>query len=191
MRGGPTNDTPGMQIEDHRQIQPAFARPDIADVASPCLVRLICFEVAIQQVRGDVERMIAVCGRLELARSFNGDRLFAHQTPNPAWPHIDADLLQLFGHAGPAVATQAQTRLFLDVRQNDHIHALPAVGWTAAERPQPARADIHDLAQPLYREGPAFAIVAPTNGATWLILQRPETSWLLAREELPSRQIAA
>lgn len=40
----PTNDTPGMQIEDHRQIQPTHTGPDVADVASPFLVRLICFE---------------------------------------------------------------------------------------------------------------------------------------------------
>jgi len=31
----PTNDTPGMQIEDHRQIQPTLTGPDVADVASP------------------------------------------------------------------------------------------------------------------------------------------------------------
>ena len=29
----PTNDTPGMQIEDHCQIQPTLAGPDVADVA--------------------------------------------------------------------------------------------------------------------------------------------------------------
>ncbi len=63
-----------MQIEDHRQIPPTLTGPDVTDVASPFLVRLICFEVAIQQVRGDVERMIAVCGRFELARSFNGNQ---------------------------------------------------------------------------------------------------------------------
>ena len=141
----PTNDTPGMQIEDDGQIQPALAGPDIADVARPFLVRLICFEVAIQQVRGDVEGMIAVCGRLELARSFNGDPVLAHQATHPAVPHIDANFLQLFGHSGPAVAAQAQTRLFLDVGQDDHISTLPAAGRTAAERPQSARADVHDL----------------------------------------------
>ena len=56
----PTNDTPGMQIEDHCQIQPTLAGPDVADIARPFLVRLICFKVAIPQVRGDVERVIAV-----------------------------------------------------------------------------------------------------------------------------------
>ena len=38
----PADHAAGMQVQDHGQIQPAFARPDIADVTSPFLVWCIC-----------------------------------------------------------------------------------------------------------------------------------------------------
>ena len=56
----PANDTPGMQIEDDRQVEPAFSGPHIADVTGPLLVRLICMEIPVQKVRRDVEAVIAV-----------------------------------------------------------------------------------------------------------------------------------
>jgi hypothetical protein len=34
----PANHAPGMQVQDHSQIQPALTCPDIADVARPFLV---------------------------------------------------------------------------------------------------------------------------------------------------------
>jgi hypothetical protein len=56
----PTDTAPGVQIQDHGQIQPAFARPNIADVTCPFLIRLFSREVPIQQVRRDFELVIAV-----------------------------------------------------------------------------------------------------------------------------------
>jgi hypothetical protein len=58
---GPAYDAPRMQIEDHSQIEPPLAGPDVTDVAGPFLVRPSRREVAIQQVRCDVERVVAVC----------------------------------------------------------------------------------------------------------------------------------
>ena len=79
---------------------------------------------------------------------------FAMQTvAGQRMPHIDANFLQLFGHPWATVAAQTQTRLFLDVGQNNHVHALPAAGRTAAEGPQATRADIHHLAKPFGRKG--------------------------------------
>ena len=49
-----------MQVQYHGEIQPAFGRPDIADVTGPFLVWLICNEVSVQQVGRNVERVIAV-----------------------------------------------------------------------------------------------------------------------------------
>ena len=57
---GPTDDAPRMQVQDHSQIQPPLAGPDIADITGPLLVGEIRREVTIQQVRSDVERVIAV-----------------------------------------------------------------------------------------------------------------------------------
>ena len=56
----PVNDTPGMQIKDDSQVEPAFSGPHIADVTCPLLVRLICTEIPVQKVRRDVEAVIAV-----------------------------------------------------------------------------------------------------------------------------------
>ena len=67
------DDAPRMQVQDHRQIQPALASPDVADVTGllpgnglpanhdrAFLVGPIRSEVAVQQVWRDVERVIAV-----------------------------------------------------------------------------------------------------------------------------------
>ena len=57
---GPADNPPRMQVQDHSQIQPPLAGPDVADITRPFLVRPGRREVAIQQVRCDVELMIAV-----------------------------------------------------------------------------------------------------------------------------------
>lgn len=64
----PADHPPRMQVQDHSKIQPTFARPDIADVSCPFLIWFVCSEVSIQQVRSDVELVIAICRRLVLAR---------------------------------------------------------------------------------------------------------------------------
>ena len=56
----PADHAPGMQIQDHSKIQPAFTRPNIADVASPFLIGLISGEISVQQVRRNVELMVAI-----------------------------------------------------------------------------------------------------------------------------------
>jgi hypothetical protein len=71
----------------------------------------------------------------EFACSFNDDPVLAHQSSNTPVPYVDANLLQLFGHPGTAIAAQAQPRLLLDMGQNHHVQVLPAAGRTAAEGP--------------------------------------------------------
>ena len=55
----PSNDTPRMQIEDDRQVEPAFWGPLIADVTDALLVRLIGTGNPVQKVRRDVEAVMA------------------------------------------------------------------------------------------------------------------------------------
>ena len=142
--------------------------PDVTDIARPFLIGPIRREVAVQQVRCDVERMVAIRRRLEFACSFNDDPVFAHQPPDTPVPHIDADFLQFFGHPRAAIAAQAQTRLLLDVGQNDHIQALPAAGRAAAYGPQAARADVHHLTQPIRWERPNVFFDEPEPYGFWL-----------------------
>lgn len=74
----PANDTPGMQIEDDRQVEPAFSGPDIADVARPFPVWLICTEVPVQKVRRDVEGVVAVGRHLVFLRPLDPYAVLAH-----------------------------------------------------------------------------------------------------------------
>ena len=103
-----------MQIQDDSEIQPPLPGPDVADIARPFLVGPIRRDVTIQQVRRNIERVVAVRRRFEFPRSFNDNPVLTHQPSNPAMPNIDTDLLQLFGHSWPAIAAKAQARLLLD-----------------------------------------------------------------------------
>ena len=122
-----------MQIQDHGQIQPAFTHPNIADIACPFLVRRISREVPIQQVRRDVELVIAVGRDLMLTCSHDRDAVLTHQPANTAVPDVQADLFSLFRHAWPAITAEAETRLLFDMRQRDQIRPLSAAGGSAAE----------------------------------------------------------
>src|SRR5690606_7319740 len=101
---------------------------------------------------------------------------------------IDTDLLQFLGHSWPALTAQAQARLFLEMRQNNHVRALSAAGRAAAESPQPARADVHDLTQPVGRKGPAMFFDEPKPHGFWLTKNCPLGR--LLRNRLPGNRWA-
>ena len=103
---GPADDAPRMQIEDDSQIQPAFPGPGIADVTGPFLVSAISSEVPVQQVRRDIETVIAVGRGLELLVSLHLNAILLHQATNAAMPDIKTEFLQFFRHSGPSVAAQ-------------------------------------------------------------------------------------
>ena len=88
----PTDNALGVQIQDHGQIQPAFAHPNIADIACPFLARRISRKVPIQHVRRDVELVIAVGRDLMLTCSQDRDAVLTHQPANTAVPDVQADL---------------------------------------------------------------------------------------------------
>ena len=52
---GPANDAPREKVQCHGQIDPAFPRPDISDVARPVLVRPARGNVLLQEIRRDVD----------------------------------------------------------------------------------------------------------------------------------------
>jgi len=53
-----------------------------------------------------LNRVIAVGGPFEFPRYVNDDPFLAQQQPDGPVPHVDADLLQLFGHPGPPVVDE-------------------------------------------------------------------------------------
>ena len=46
----PSDDAPGVEVDDNRQIGKAFQRPDIGDVGDPRPVRRVHVELPVQRV---------------------------------------------------------------------------------------------------------------------------------------------
>lgn len=142
-----------MQIENDSYVEPSFSRPDIADVARPLLVRLIGMEVPVQQVRRNIESVIAIRCDLVLLRPLNADAILAHQSANQAMTDVQTHLFQFFGHAWTAIAAHAETRLFLNVGQDNHVSPLPLAGRSAAISTQTAGTNLQDVAHGLRAKG--------------------------------------
>lgn len=121
---GPPNDAPGEKVNDHGQINPPLARPDIGDVACPLLVRPARLEVLLQEILRDVEGVIAVGRALELSAANDLNAILAHKSPDTALADADAQLLQLLRHAGSTVAAKAQAMLVADMGQEHHVAPL-------------------------------------------------------------------
>ncbi|APG47923.1 hypothetical protein PhaeoP97_02543 [Phaeobacter porticola] len=88
-------------------------------------------------------------------------------------PDIQTYLFQLLRHPWPATAAQAEAQLFLDMRQCHQSTALSAAGRTAAEGPQTARTNIHDITQPV--GGKAVAVFLPFRD---IATQCPAGQWM-------------
>jgi len=174
VRHGPANDAPGIQVQDHSQIEPAFFGPNITDIHHPFLVWPFGKEIPAQQVRRNVELVIAIrrglvfvplSGMLRIPCrskvSDNGYPVLAHQTANPAVPYIQADLFQLFGHPWSPITVQAQAVLLSDMSQQNHVFALTLADRAGPIRAISPRADIHDLAQPFGWKPPPICFDKP------------------------------
>jgi hypothetical protein len=83
-------------------------------------------------------------------------------------PNLKANFLQLLSHPGATIAAQAETRLLLNMRQNDHVRALPPAGGAAAERPQTTRADVHHMTETVNRKGLFVVFDEPEPHGFWL-----------------------
>ena len=88
----PADHSPGMQIKYDSQIEPTFTRPYIADVPRPFLVGLIRMGVAVQQVRRDVERMVAVGRHLVFLGAFDTDTILTHEPADAAVANVQTQL---------------------------------------------------------------------------------------------------
>ena len=69
-----------MQVQDHCKIKQTLLGQNIADVTGPFLVRRVGGEVTIQQVRRNVELVIAVCGDLVFTGSDDRYTILAQQS---------------------------------------------------------------------------------------------------------------
>ena len=161
----------------------------------PFLVRRFCHEVTIQQVRCDVELVVAVSCNLVFACPHNGYIILAHQTANAAMPNVQTSIFQFFGHAWPAVAAKAETRFFFDVCQSHHVRPLPETGRTVAEGTQPACAYADNVAQPVSGEMASALFDKPKlhcfrPAKNWVAFFRISLSSLRSRTSRRSRSFS-
>jgi hypothetical protein len=82
--GCPADDPTSEQVDDNREVQPAFAGPHVGDVGTPLLIGAGCREVLIKQVRRDRPSVMAVRGPLEPPLLPSLQAVVAHQPGDPA-----------------------------------------------------------------------------------------------------------
>lgn len=112
---GPADHTPRMQAQNDGQVQPAFAAPNVADVACPLPVRLISMEATVQ---------------LGFLRSLGPCAVLAQLPTNAAVAGLKAEFFHLFGQAWMTVAAQSEPSMLLLSR--DIAMPCPAGRWIRA-----------------------------------------------------------
>src|SRR5918993_3150297 len=147
--GGPTHDTPGIKVDDDRQVQPALSRPDVADVGAPLLVGALGREVLVEEVRRDREGVQAVGGALEAARLPGSEAVLAHQPGRPATTHGEAGVLQLARHAWAAVGPTRERKRRSHMGEQHQVLSLAPRRGAALPGEVAALAHLEDLAQAL------------------------------------------
>jgi len=113
----PTHDLTAEQVDHHGQEQPALVGSDVGDVTHPDLVRRGHRELAVEQVGGDRQVMVAVGGHLEPFLALRANAVFLHQRLQPMLAHADAIVAELTPDAGSAVAATGLRLDRLDVHQ--------------------------------------------------------------------------
>jgi hypothetical protein len=101
--GSPTDDAPRKEVEQHREIEPAFARRDVRDVADPGLVGSFGLEAALEHVRGDRMRVVRVGRAAKTTLSSALEPAFSHEPLDALLADAYATSAKLAVHAGAAV----------------------------------------------------------------------------------------
>src|SRR5579872_3383633 len=98
----------GMQGNDHRQVQPAFASRDVGDVARPGSHGRIDTKSPLQDIRGD-GALMATVGRTrhEAPFTYASQAFLAHHSPYALGVHAPALSTQRVGEAPATVASPA------------------------------------------------------------------------------------
>ena len=77
--------------------------------------------------------------------------ILAHQTADAPVTDLQADLLQLFGHARPAVTAKTQTMLLANMSQQNQVIALTLTDRPSAPGTVSTRCNTQDPAQAINR----------------------------------------
>ncbi len=105
--GRPADNPPGKQVENDREIQPAFLRPQKRDVSDPRLVGTKRGGVALQHIRRDGEAVLRVGGCAKTTTTARHQLVFAHQPGHPLAPRPIPGSFEVGMNAGTAVSSSA------------------------------------------------------------------------------------
>ena len=147
IRHRPSDHPARVQVEHHRQVQPATARPHVGHVGCPLAVLGIGGEVALQHVGCHRVAMLRVGGHPVAAPALGAKALLAHQTRYAVAPDCHPVVDQVAVHPRAAVGPTRRRVARLDVDQQAPVLACaralttPTRGVEAASR---------DLEQPAH-----------------------------------------
>jgi hypothetical protein len=85
----PTNNTAGMQVENHREIDPPSTRSDVGDVARPDPIGLSGGKLSLQTVNAKISVPIPLCCGLEASNRFGSNMVRVHQSRHALSPTTD------------------------------------------------------------------------------------------------------
>src|SRR5947209_10789170 len=103
----PANHAAREEIEDHGEVEPALAGPEVRDVGHPRRVRGGDRELPVEHVGGHGQPVPRIRRRLEPPLLPRAQTLLLHQARHTMPPHGPPLRLQLLVHAGTAVALLA------------------------------------------------------------------------------------
>src|SRR5690606_5906553 len=106
----PTHHLSGKQIDDNRQIQPAFLSPDTGYVTNVGLIRLDNIKLSIQLVLKHRLFMLTVSSYLVLLPVPYLHTCFPHQAACFPATHLIAQRIQCFSHSATAITMIAGVR---------------------------------------------------------------------------------
>ena len=74
----PADHAPRPQVQDHGQVEPTLARPEVGDVAGPAGVRRLDLEILIKEVLGDRQVVLRIGRDLESLERLPADAMLSH-----------------------------------------------------------------------------------------------------------------
>ena len=103
----PANDLPGEQVQDNRQIQPAFVGADICEIRDPRLVLALNLELTIQRVWSDVTDATAFKTSVALIAPRRADFRITHDPVDTVFATVFTVIFEVFCDVAIAIGTAA------------------------------------------------------------------------------------
>jgi hypothetical protein len=128
---GPANSSPRVQVQHHRDKQPALGRPEVGKVRDPFLIRTRCLKLPIQDVPRDLLRIALAAIRWQSASpGSRPESLISHQ----ALDSVKAAPMTCLQHIEPYTTCAIAAVAFQEAAAHDSADPL-IILRTPARRP--------------------------------------------------------